>query len=224
MKIVEVTVDVRSAEDAAAFYGTVLGLPVSREPGAAVVKAGRTRLVFRDNAEAQGCHHFAFTIPANSLTAAKHWVADRADILAKGDDDEFEYGAGWNARSFYFAGPEGSVLEFIIRRDLCNDSDGDFTAADIECVSEVGVAVPHVLATVDLLAGAGIEPYGLTPRDRFAPVGTIDGLIILVTPDRPWFPADDLLSKQSRILIDATDAHPGVYPLGEAAVLTVGND
>lgn len=149
MKITEVTLDVRGADDAEEFYGSVLGLPVSRESGAAVVVAGRSRLVFRENPEARGCHHFAFTIPTNSFAAAKRWVSERVEVMSKGGDDEFEYGAGWNARSFYFPGPEGSVLEFIIRRDLRNESDGGFSAADIECVSEVGVAVPDVLSTVD---------------------------------------------------------------------------
>jgi hypothetical protein len=142
--------------------------------------------------------------------------------MTKGGEDEFEYASGWNARSFYFPGPEGSVLELIIRRDLHNVSEGEFTVDDLECVSEVGVAVPDVLAIVDTLStDAGIEPYGLTPRDRFSPVGTIDGLIILVSPARTWFPADNLLSAPSRILIEATGAQPGKYPLGELSELTV---
>lgn len=222
MKISEVTVDVRSSDEAAHFYGSVLGVPVTEAPGRVTVVAGRSRLVFLETPTARGCHHFAFTIPSNKFAIAKQWVSERAVIMSKGGDDEFEYDAGWNARSLYFQGPEGSVLEFIIRRDLDNTSDGVFTADDLECVSEVGVAVPDVLATVDLLSkGAGIEPYGLTPRERFSPVGTIDGLVILVSPDRPWFPADDLLSAQSRILIEASDARPGVYPLGELSTLTV---
>ncbi|MEO6942905.1 MAG: hypothetical protein ABI238_00950, partial [Terrimesophilobacter sp.] len=216
MKITKVTVDVRSSQNAGDFYGSVLGLPVTRAEDSVIVQAGRSSLVLRENPEAQGCHHVAFTIPSNKLSAAKQWVTERADLMSKGGEDEFEYDAGWNARSLYFPGPEGSVLEFIIRRDLKNSSAGEFSAADIECISEVGVAVPDVLATVDLLeTEAGIEPYGLTPRDRFSPVGTIDGLVILVSPDRTWFPAENLLSRQSRILIDATDARPGVYPLGD---------
>lgn len=222
MKISEVTIDVRDSREAADFYGSVLGLPVTVTPSAATVTAGRTTLVLRENPETEGCHHLAFTIPSNKFAASKRWVSQRAEVMSFRGEDEFEYEAGWNARSLYFPGPEGSVIEFIIRRDLNNASEGEFTSRDLECISEVGVAVPDVLGTVELLsAEAGIEPYGLTPRDRFSPVGTIDGLIILVTPDRTWFPADDLLSKQSRILIEATDARPGVYPLGELSTLTV---
>lgn len=222
MKITEVTVDLRSTDAAEEFYNSVLGLPVRRGEGAVAVQVGRSRIVFRESREAHGCHHFAFTIPSNKFSAAKRWLSERVEVMTKFGEDEFEYDAGWNARSLYFSGPEGSVLELIIRRDLDNQSVGDFTAADLECVSEVGVAVPDVLSTVDMLATrAGVEAYGLTPRDRFSPVGNIDGLIILVSPNRTWFPADDLLSAQSRILISATDARPGAYPLGELSTLTV---
>lgn len=222
MKISEVTVDVRDSREAADFYGSVMGLPVAVGPGSATVSVGRTTLVLRENADTRGCHHLAFTIPSNKFAASKHWVSERAEVMSLRGEDEFEYAAGWNARSLYFPGPEGAVLEFIIRRDLDNATEGTFAPQDLECISEVGVAVPDVLATVELLSeGAGIEPYGLTPRDRFSPVGTIDGLIILVTPDRPWFPAETLLSHESRILIEATDARPGSYPLGELGTLTV---
>lgn len=222
MKITQATVEVRNTDEAAHFYGAVLGLPTTTDSGRVTVVAGRSRLVFVKNPAVEGHHHVAFTIPSNRFAEAKRWVSERADIMSKGGQDEFEYEAGWNARSLYFAGPEGSVLEFIIRRDLNNASEGEFSADDLECVSEVGVPVPDVLATVDLLSTeAGIEPYGLTPRDRFSPVGTIDGLLILVTPNRPWFPADDLLSAPTRIMLEATDAKPGVYPLGDVSELTV---
>lgn len=216
------TVDVRDSAEAADFFGTVLGLPVSSAPGAAVVQIGTTALTLRENPETRGAHHLAFTIPSNKFAQAKEWVRERTGVMHKAGDDEFEYDAGWNARSLYFPGPDHSVLELIIRRDLDNAVDGDFTSEDLLCISEVGVAVPDVLATVDLLvADAGIEPYGLVPRDRFAPVGTIDGLVILVSPERTWFPADDRLSAESRIFIEAVGDRAGEFALGSENVLSI---
>ncbi len=55
-------------------------------------------------------------------------------------------------------------------------------------MSEIGVAVPDVLAAVATLRAAGIRPYGNEPTGDFAAVGDIDGLLILVTPGRAWFP------------------------------------
>jgi len=222
MKISQVTIDVRDIQSAADYYGSLLGLPVTITEHGAVVQAGRTALILRDNPEAEGGHHLAFTIPSNKFSSSKSWVAQRTEVMSKGGEDEFEYDAGWNARSLYFPGPEDSVMEFIIRRDLGNESSGEFAANDIECISEVGVAVPDVLDAVNTLStGAGIDPYGLTPRDRFSPVGTIDGLIILVSPNRAWFPADDVVSQQSRVVIDATGARPGTYPFGELSTLVI---
>jgi catechol-2,3-dioxygenase len=222
MRISGVTVDVRNAGEAADFFGTELGLLVVPEPDAAVVQVGTTTLTLRENPETRGVHHLAFTIPSNKFAQAKEWVAERTGVMDKAGQDEFEYDAGWNARSLYFPGPDGSVLELIIRRDLGNEAEGDFTGDDLLCISEVGVAVPDVRAAVDLLgAEAGIEPYGLEPRDRFTPVGDIHGLVILVSPERTWFPADDRLSAESRILIEAVGDRPGTFALGAESSLVV---
>lgn len=222
MRISRATIDVTDSAAAAEFYGTVLGLPVERGPGRVAVQVGTTTLVLRDDAQVQGVHHLAFTVPSNKFDAAKRWVAARADLMSKGGEDEFEYGAGWNARSFYFPGPNGAVLEIIIRRDLDNAAVGDFGSDDLLCISEVGVAVPDVLSTVDMLAAeAGVTPYGLPPRDRFTPVGDINGLVILVEPGRTWFPAEDRLSATSRVLIDAVGDRPGDFALGPESILSI---
>lgn len=222
MRISRATIDVPDATTAAAFYETVLGLPVESEPGGAVVRVGTTALVLRENQQTRGVHHLAFTIPSNKFDAAKRWISARVSLMSKGGEDEFEYGAGWNARSFYFAGPNDTVLEIIIRRDLANAADGDFGSDDLLCISEVGVAVPDVLGTVGMLgAQADVTPYGLPPRERFTPVGDIDGLVILVAPDRTWFPAEDRLSSESRILIDAVGDRPGHFALGPESILSI---
>lgn len=222
MKISTVTLDVRALSEAVNYYESVLGLPVQVSGETADVRVGSSTLRLRENPALEGCHHLAFVIPANKFDAAKAWIAERTEILTKGDADEFEYDAGWNARSFYFPGPDQSVFEFIIRRDLENPTPGDFTSDDILFLSEVGVPVADVLATVDRMsADVGLEPYGVVPRDKFAPIGTIDGLIILVSEDRTWFPVDDRLSKASRIVIEATGERPGVYSLGGESTLTI---
>lgn len=222
MRISRVTLDVRDAAAWAAFYGDVLGLPVERVGENVEVRAGWTTISLRSNPQVEGCHHLAFTISANKFDAAKQWIAGRAEILSKGEADEFEYDAGWNARSFYFPGPDLSVLEFIIRRDLGNETAGDFGGDDILCVSEVGVPVSSVPETVDYLSReAGLEPYGVVPRESFAPVGDIEGMVILVSENRTWFPVDDRLSAASRTVIEATGERPGEYSLGGESLLVV---
>lgn len=80
------------------------------------------------------------------------------------------------------------MLELIERRTLPPRYVEAFTADDLAGVSEMGVAVPDVLAAVATLRAAGIQSYGNEPTDDFAAVGGAGGLLILVRPGRAWFP------------------------------------
>jgi catechol-2,3-dioxygenase len=146
MKITRVSAQVRNTRSAAEFFDNVLGLAVESEPGAVVVTIGTTLLELVENPEADGDHHFAVTIPSNKFAEAKQWLLQRAALLGTAQSDEFEGPPGWNTRSIYFAGPDRSVLELIIRRDLDNATTGLFSSDDFLCISEVSVASPDILA------------------------------------------------------------------------------
>ena len=222
MKITEVSVRVRSALEAGEFYADALGLAVVRTPGAATVTVGTTRLELVEDPAADGDHHFAITIPSNKFDEAKEWIERRAVLLGTPDADEFECSPAWNARSVYFAGPDRSVLELIIRRDLRNATDGPFTSADLLCLSEIGVAVPGVPALAAALGeAAGVAPYGGAPGDTFAPVGDADGLLILVETDRTWFPTTDRVARETPVSVTASGGRAGTYPLGPRGSLRI---
>ncbi|WP_375385064.1 VOC family protein [uncultured Microbacterium sp.] len=221
MKIVTVSVRVRNIAEATAFYAEVLGLPIGRNHRLGAVTIGATRLELVEDAASEGHHHFAITIPSNKFLQAKTWLQERTDLIGAPDADEFECSPLWNARSVYFNGPDGAVLEFIVRRDLSNATAGPFTSADLLCVSEVGVAMPDVPATVAKLhSDAQVAPYG-DSFDSFAPVGDADGLLILVAPGRAWFPTADRVVRESPVAIAAVGARPGTYALGPDCLLTV---
>jgi len=222
MKITNVSVRVRNAVDAAGFYADVLGLTVERKPDLVAVTVGATRLELVEDPATEGDHHFAITIPSNKFLAAKKWILERTVLLGMSGADEFECAPAWNARSLYFAGPDRSVLEFIVRRGLANTTTGPFTSADLLCVSEVGLAVPDVPALAATLDNdAGVAAYGYAPGDDFAPVGDTDGLLILVTPGRAWFPIADRVARESPIAITAAGGRPGSYALGTNGSLTI---
>jgi catechol 2,3-dioxygenase-like lactoylglutathione lyase family enzyme len=223
MEIIRVTLPVRDLESVADFYGAVLGLPVDREPHSIKVRVGTTDLRITEDPGAMGDHHLAFLIPAGRYELAKEWLSARTPLLSVDGSDEFEMSAAWNARSLYFQGPDRSILELIMRRDLAGSRTGPFTCDDLLSVSEVGVAVPDVPGTVDRLGrDAGIELYWDEPiGTTFAPVGGIDGMLILVSPERLWFPTDHQRAEQQAILVEATGGRPGRYPIGDHAWLTV---
>ncbi|WP_396288766.1 hypothetical protein [Curtobacterium sp. KT1] len=130
--------------------------------------------------------------------------------------DEFEGPPHGNSRSVYFEGPGQQLLELIERRDLAASAPAapasapasaapapaSASAVPLVSVSEVGIAVPDVLGAVETLRRAGLKPYANPPGEGFAAVGDVDGLVILVSPKRRWFPTADRLPSTAPVLLD----------------------
>lgn len=200
MDIRQVQLATRSLADTARFYER-LGCPVEAVDATVRVVVGSTLLVFRELPEMTGALHLAITIPTGTFDAAKAWIAGLTTVLGTDDQDEFEGPPNWNSRSVYFEGPDQQLLELIERRDLPVDV-GENTAVPLVSVSEVGVRVPDVLGAVEALRRAGLEPYANPPGESFSAVGDVDGLVILVSPDRRWFPTGDRSPSSAPVVID----------------------
>ncbi|WNY34634.1 hypothetical protein Q9Q99_05155 [Curtobacterium flaccumfaciens] len=157
--------------------------------------------MFRELPEMSGALHLAITIPTGTFDAAKDWIAGLTTVLGTDDQDEFEGPPNWNSRSVYFEGPDDQLLELIERRDLPADA-SENTVVPLVSISEVGVPVPDVLGAVDALRRAGLEPYANPPGESFAAVGDVDGLVILVSPDRRWFPTGDRSPSSAPVVVD----------------------
>ncbi|MCS6553398.1 VOC family protein [Curtobacterium flaccumfaciens] len=200
MDIRQVQLATRSLSDTARFYER-LGCPVEIVDATVRIVVGSTLLVFRELPEMTGALHLAMTIPTGTFDAAKAWIAGLTTVLGTDDQDEFEGPPNWNSRSVYFEGPDQQLLELIERRDLPVDV-GENTAVPLVSVSEVGVPVPDVLGAVEALRRAGLEPYANPPGESFSAVGDVDGLVILVSPDRRWFPTGDRSPSSAPVVID----------------------
>lgn len=200
MDIRQAQLATRSLDDTARFWER-LGCPVDRADGVVEVVVGSTRLLFRELPEMTGALHLAITIPAGTFAAAAEWIAEMATVLVDADGrDEFEGPPNWNSRSVYFEGPDQQLLELIERRDLVAATPA--SAVPLLSVSEVGIAVPDVLGAVGTLRRAGLEPYANTPGEGFAAVGDVDGLVILVSTERRWFPTADRLPSTAPVVLD----------------------
>ncbi|MBE1878686.1 VOC family protein [Myceligenerans pegani] len=224
MQITRVETVTRSVVETAEYYEGVLGLSVARRTTAdgerAEVALGDTMLVLRQDDTAPGDQHYAFLIPANQVTAAHDWLAQRVALLS----GEHEAQSSWNARSVYFHGPDRSVLEVIARRDLGNAADGPFGPRSLLGVSEVGIAVPDVVAVADRLgAEAGIRRYVHADdgSPTFTTVGDLHGMLVLVAPGRTWFPTENRVVAEPPITVTATGATPGTYDLAPGRRLVV---
>lgn len=216
----QLTLPVRDLDEVTEYYRGTLGLPVRASGSALEVELGGTVLRFEQRAY-PGSIHLAFTIPTGSFAAARRWLEPRSRLLGRCGVDQFEGPGSWNSLSMYFIGPDEQVLELIERRDLVHGwvSGREFAAADLVGVSELGVAVPDVVAAVAQAERHGVRPYGGEPEPSFAAVGTIDALIILVSPGRVWFPTTDRLAQPAPTAGVIVGPH-GVGPLelGESVV------
>ncbi len=221
MRIANVSLVVPDLAIAADFYERTLMLPVTRLADHARVTVGSTTLNLTGDPHHQAAHHLAITVPSNKFEAAKAWVRERADLLTVDGDDEFECSSDWNAHSLYFEGHDRTVLELIIRRDLDNATSGPFTSSDLLRVSEVGIAVPDVTAAARALSNRfGIDRYGWNAPD-FAPVGDVEGLLILVSPGRAWFPTNDRLAQITPIDVTAQMGSDADVTLNSVSRLTL---
>jgi catechol 2,3-dioxygenase-like lactoylglutathione lyase family enzyme len=208
MEIISVENLTRSAAETADYYETVLGLPVVRRVGVVEVAVGATTMVFREDPETTGDQHYAFLIDDARFDAARAFLEAGPGLLSDGDRIEIEAQDAWNARSLYFPGPDRSILEVIARRDLHSGSTTlagqPFGPADLLSVSEVGVAVLDVPAVAARLGEVGIGRYGAWSSETFSPAGHIDGMLILVSPGRTWFPSSDRVVGEPPVTITAT--------------------
>lgn len=190
MKIHRLTLDTASIESAAEFYGDMLGLPVaSPEPGLLEITIGASVLCFRENAhKPRGIYHFAFNVPKNQFVRAGDWLTEYVPLLASRDGMRSFHSSSWNADMVYFRDMAGNIAELIARQTLDDATDEPFGPASLSCISEIGIAVDDVPATMATLTTTYRLPVYHEASDTFASVGDERGLFIVVQSGRMWYP------------------------------------
>lgn len=211
MLIEDVRLNTADVDAAARFYSDVLELPVVVDDDGGTVTVGRSTITLVEGSVQGQGNHLAFTIPSNQFAAAEQWLSARTELMAWGDGEtELRLGEPWNSESVYFLGPDGIILELITRQHLDNPAEAPFTGSQLLCVSEVGLATVDVpRAFADARRAFGIETFaGESPH--FTTAGDQEGLLILVTTGRPWFPTDDILAVTSTIHVRLSGVSSGV--------------
>lgn len=178
----------------AAFYREVLRLPVEADGERVVVTAGHSEIEFTQAAEGEKpFYHFAFTIPENRLEGAMEWLEPRCRIenIKKSRRKTIQF-RNWDAEACYFFDPAGNILEFIAHHPLGNGVGAPFSEEHILHVSEIGLVVPSVPDTEALVGKTlGLGPYRGS-SENFAPLGDINGVLIVVPQERIWLPTTDV--------------------------------
>lgn len=177
------------------FYGTTLGLPVTRDGSSSLaIRAGRTLLTYDWIAPSDTqapFYHVAFNIPENKVTHARDWLSHRTPIYttpAHQRDEAFGDGVRhfprWNAHAVFFEDPAGNVLECIGRHDLKNAAPGKFGPSDILHASEIALIVDDVTASSKIIRSSlGLPTYGRA-SEGFCAIGDEHGLLLVFTRGR----------------------------------------
>ena len=223
MNIVEVRLGTADLDAAVRFYRGVLELPAVLSGATAAITVGRTTITLVEASDVRESNHLAFTIPNNQFAAAKGWLSARVEPMQWNDSEtELRLGEPWDSESVYFEGPDGILLELIARHRLPNATEEPFTSAQLLCVSEVGLGTPDVAAAfAEVRRVFGMETFaGESPE--FTTAGDQDGLLILVSTGRPWFPTTDWAASTGTVRVSIAGVRPGTVTSDAGWTVTAG--
>ncbi len=191
MNITEVQLLTDNLTQTKHFYQQVLGLEMIYSDNALVsFKAGNSTLGFHSSHHIDPVYHFAFNIPNNKFEEAMEWGSSRLDLIEITPSSFVAEFTSWNARAFYFYDNNKNIVEMIARFDLDNRSSLPFDGSAIQSISEMGIVVSNPTEYASKLSADFNLPYfsRQAPKDDFIVLGDDDGLCIIVSENRPWYP------------------------------------
>lgn len=156
------------------------------------VQAGEAVLEFAEADEVKDTpYHLAFNIIPALLPAVVPFLsAGNISLIFKDGSAVVDF-PNWNARSVYFYDEDQNILEFIARYNLDAGITGaSFDARHILGISEIGVPVENTAAFIQTLQSHTPVDVWKDYGDQFKAVGDEEGLLIVVTEGRHWFPTD----------------------------------
>ena len=191
MRYREVHLAVRSLEETRNFYHEVLGLVIIEESKTQIgFQLRKSKLFFHYQKEERPVYHLAFNIPYQHVSAAAQWLAERTKRIALEDGGYVADFVNWKAKAVYFFDPSGNILECIGRADLNIPAEEVFTGKSFYSISEFGLVTPDVPETCAWIR----EKFGIPvffrqpPLPGFTAMGNDEGLMIVVSENRNWYP------------------------------------
>lgn len=191
MKLAHIEIQTNNIQKTTAFYQDILELEIIENNTQSVsIQAGNSTLKFVENPQFNSIYHFAFNIPENKLDEAIEWCKNKVDLILIKDQNVITNFENWNANAVYFYDNNGNLLEFIARHDLNNAQSQEFSSKSILNISEIGIVNENPLELgKELIAKYGLEFFSKNDNSElFAAVGDDEGLLIMVKPNRNWYP------------------------------------
>ena len=193
MNIPEVQLLTDDLDQTRYFYHEVLGLEIHSSDSAVTrFSAGLSVLAFQKSCNNKPVYHFAFNIPNNKFEEAMDWAGSKLNLIEITPSNYVADFKSWNAKAFYFFDNNKNIVEMIARFDLDNSSQKSFDGSSIYSISEIGVVVKNPkLYAHELLANYNLHFFSRQmPTDNFIAVGDDNGLFIIVTENRDWYPTN----------------------------------
>jgi len=193
MRIGSITLQTKNVAALAAFYGTVLELPVMQSDNQFAITLAAGTIKFTQATEQEPFYHFALTIPSNKIEEAKAWLQQRTTLIWIDDYKSVVADfVSWKAQSLYFFDAAGNVVELIARFDLNNAAETSFSSKQFLSISEIGLVFSKDTiesTTLELLHQYGLDYFSKQPPSpNFKAIGDEEGLFIVVTNNRNWYP------------------------------------
>ncbi|MDM1348313.1 glyoxalase [Myroides marinus] len=191
MNILSINIQTNNLEVSKQFYTEVLQLPIieSLEENF-TLQVGQSILTFEQTDVNVEIYHYAFNIPSNQIENALVWAKAHLSLIENVEGNLVTTFETWKAKSIYFTDNNGNILEFIAREDIQVNVQGDFSPSQIINISEMGIVTEQPMVQAEKL----IADYGLSyfeknePTEQFLALGDDHGLLIMVTPNRNWYP------------------------------------
>ncbi len=186
----ELAVAAARLDAVAAFYEQTLGFAVERRDERVVIPVGGDALELVATADGTDpFHHFALLVPGDRFDAARAWLGERAETLTRDDGETVFPFDFWDARAVYFHDPAGNIVELIAHAGTAErGATGDFSAAELAGVSEIGIVVGDPGAAVATLErDLGLE-FWSGDAAQLAFVGAKAHTLILAPAGRGWLP------------------------------------
>lgn len=191
MNILSINLQTKELNKSKQFYTEVLDLTLIESlEESFTVQAGETILTFEQTENNVEVYHFAFNIPSNQLENALAWAKTHLNLIENYEGNLVTTFENWKSQSIYFTDNNGNLLEFIAREDIQVNVQGNFSPSQIINISEMGVVTEQPMVQAEKL----IADYGLSyfdkaePTEQFLALGDDNGLLIMVTPNRNWYP------------------------------------
>lgn len=191
MKLEQIQIQTHNIQETTIFYKSILGLSILENDSKIVsFQAGNSVLKFVENPQFNSIYHFAFNIPQNKLDEAIEWCKNKVDLIFIEDQNVITNFENWNANAVYFYDNNGNLLEFIARQDLNNAQNEAFSSKSILNISEIGIVNENPLELgKELIVKHNLEFFSKNDNsENFAAIGDDEGLLIMVKPNRNWYP------------------------------------